>query len=200
MVAANLIWLTASLSAQESRLVRFEQLPLPPKVDGQSTVVDWRHTHDGWLFVAYEHAVYVKSPWGWDKIWQLTENDNSIRALGSVHLEDSERLLVGTESGIWEVHWERRTPLKNRPWMLFSYDFKSRKLSGARYPMASRIVYPTGTDTVKAYALASGGRSRPVIVENAQLVLGAPLFQGQVFQVLQQNLWARLCCGKSASV
>ncbi len=186
LMLAGLLCSTTSASAQESSLASLEPLPLPHRGDDVSKVVDWRHTDNRWLFVAYEHEVYVRSPWGWDKVWELVDDYNSIRALGSINLDGSEHLLIGTDNGVWEVLWARRTSLPDRSWTTMSpYDFRSRKLLGASHPRVSSIVYPGGTGVAKAYVLANGGKSHPVIVRDGHLALGAPLFNGELFQSLE---------------
>jgi hypothetical protein len=149
---------------------------------------------DGVLFVADRQTVWVRSPWGWERIWTNVTvapgTKAEIHCLGVVEAADAgEALLIGTENGVWELRWER-TKKGAHPWSPFVFKFgPARQLMSAsgdvndtNVRVTELLPLPGNAAGIRGLALASGGVSYSVVAQNGQLALGAPLFNGEVFQ------------------
>src|ERR1043166_8788401 len=64
----------APIIEARSKVGLLSALSLPPEM---ASLVDYALSEDGMLFVADKHAVWIWSPWGWERIWTLLKTADS---------------------------------------------------------------------------------------------------------------------------
>jgi hypothetical protein len=178
------------LSERPSEVGTLRSLILPTEAQ---SLVDYALATDGMLFIADKSTVWVKSPWGWDRVWSVSHNSEQvadIRCLAVVSApEGDESLVIGTEEGAWTVQWQRRAP-SSYPWSVFAYQYsKAERLEAIGGDSVSSmrvtsIIPIAGEDAtfIRALALSDGGVSYTIVAQNGRLAFGAPLFGGETFQ------------------
>jgi CHAT domain len=124
------------------------------------------------LFAATERAVFVYSPWGWNRIWSSAA-DIKVQALGVIQSANQEVLLVGTDEALWEISWQRGAERRSA-WAVFHYEFHVRAIEQKRHSGIRAIYRNNDESLARGYALDDSGQLIP-IEATTDIKLGAPI-------------------------
>lgn len=182
----------APIAEARSKVGLLSALSLPQEME---SLGDYALSEGGMVFVADKQAIWVWSPWGWERIWTLPKNaDPSSQRINAMAVvkdaRNSEVLLVGTEEGLWSISWGPREKM-GEPWSVFALHFSAGERltsvdggSADAIRVTSLVPLSAGAAGARCLAVSRSGISRMIVADAGTLKIGQAPFGEEMLQDL----------------
>lgn len=136
---------------------------------------DHKVTSSGMLFVADAKTVFVRSPWGWRKVFEMPSGDEEITALGALAQFD-DRILVAGSNRLWTLAWSDEIANTDA---LSTWPRRERRFSHAEVSLPEPIdiaaitSVPDGSSSLGGWLIDRSGGLAPVFLSGSELRVGS---------------------------